>query len=229
MPIAMIGGGPREAGPESELWMDRPLFFDQVPTISLVDPLAQMLGASGSGTVTFGYPEIVRAAGHSCPTVAGAYMMTATALDALYPGEPPVRGSIEVAFRESLEEGTTGVTAAVVGHITGAAGPGGFKGIGGKHARRNLLRFEAAVPLTMRLIRIDTGRAVDADVHPEAIPPDPELARLMRRVRDGEASAEDRREFATLFQERVRALLITAWDRTDVVRVLDAGLVDREC
>lgn len=55
--------------------MDFPDFFDKVPTISMREPLAKFLGASKSGIITYNYSDAVKLAGHSCPTVAGAYLM----------------------------------------------------------------------------------------------------------------------------------------------------------
>jgi len=62
--------------------MEFPKFFKQVP-----------------------YIQLVKAAGHSCPTVAGAYAMSYHALKVLYPDSLPVRGEIKVEFKESLEDG----------------------------------------------------------------------------------------------------------------------------
>jgi hypothetical protein len=55
--------------------MSHPAFFDDVATIVLRDPLAELLGAAEGGIVEYGYAEAVKLAGHSCPTVAGAWLM----------------------------------------------------------------------------------------------------------------------------------------------------------
>ena len=52
--------------------MKYPAFFDEVPSISLYDPLAEFLGAAEDGILQYGYVDAVRLAGHSCPTVASA-------------------------------------------------------------------------------------------------------------------------------------------------------------
>ena len=106
------------------------------------DRLAAFLGASDGGVIEYRYADAVKLAGHSCPTVAGAYLLTSRTLAALYPDQLPERGEIQVDFRDAQEEGVTGVIAAVIGLITGAAGIGGFKGIAGHFTRRNLLDFE---------------------------------------------------------------------------------------
>ena len=69
--------------------MTYPAFFDAVPTLTLHDPLADLLGAVSDGLMTYGYTDAVKLAGHSCPTVAGAYLMTLKALGRLYPDGPP--------------------------------------------------------------------------------------------------------------------------------------------
>ena len=55
--------------------MNYPRFFDEVPSIKVKDPLAQALGAFKNGEYEITYLEVVKAAGHSCPSVAGAYIM----------------------------------------------------------------------------------------------------------------------------------------------------------
>ena len=57
--------------------MDYPAFFDQVPRIALRDPLSAFLGAFAGGVVEYSCVDAVKLTGHSCPTVAGAYLMTA--------------------------------------------------------------------------------------------------------------------------------------------------------
>jgi len=125
--------------------MNYPGFFDAVPRIALRDPLSAFLGAFARGVVEYGYLHAVKLAGHSCPTVAGAYLMTAKALGALYGDELPERGAIRIEFRDQAEAGVTGVIANVVSQITGAAQRSGFKGIAGRFDRRDLLVFGARI------------------------------------------------------------------------------------
>ncbi|HHD80901.1 MAG TPA: hypothetical protein ENK99_04795 [Campylobacterales bacterium] len=76
--------------------MTYPNFFNDTPTITLRDPLSNFLGTFEDGIIEFTYLDIVKSAGHSCPTVSGAYLSTLKALEALYPNEIPTRGGIEV-------------------------------------------------------------------------------------------------------------------------------------
>ncbi len=66
------------------------------------------------------FKDVVKLSGHSCPTVAGAYLMTIYSLKKLYENELPVRGEIKVELRDSKSSGITGVLANVASFLTGA-------------------------------------------------------------------------------------------------------------
>lgn len=140
--------------------MNHPAFFDHAPVITVHDALAAFLGACDDGMITYRYIDAVRLAGHSCPTVAGAYLMTRRALALLYPDQTPERGAVQVRFASALDEGVTGVIGSVVGLITGAAGPGGFKGIGRDFTRQNLMHFASETEGEAHFERLDNGAAV---------------------------------------------------------------------
>ena len=80
--------------------MRTPAFFEAVPAIVVPDPLAELLGAAEGGVIEYRYVDAVKLAGHSCPTVAGAWLMTRAALARLYPGAMPRRGEIRVELRQ---------------------------------------------------------------------------------------------------------------------------------
>lgn len=199
--------------------MSHPAFFDEVKSITLRDPLAQILGAAGDGLLRYGYLDAVKLAGHSCPTVAGAYLMTLKALESLYPDSVPERGNIRVEFGTTQGEGVTGVVATIVSLVTGAAGEGGFKGLGGRYSRRDLLLFGIGEDAELRFTRLDTGSAVAASCHPEIVPPPPELPALMQKLLAGEASADERAQFGQLWQVRVKRILIDHFDDPQLVVV----------
>lgn len=192
--------------------MGFPDFFDAVPGIVLRDPLAEFLGAAESGLIEYRYADAVRLAGHSCPTVAGAYLLTCRALRALYGVAVPERGGLRVDFRDARANGVTGVIAGVVGLLTGAAGDGGFKGLAGRFSRRDLLAFEAEVPGEIRFTRLDSGAAVTATLQLGHVPADPRMGGLLQRILSGEGDAAMLEEFAALWQERVRRILIEHFD-----------------
>src|SRR5574337_2088150 len=84
--------------------MPFPGFFAAAPRITLRDPLAAFLGAAADGVIEYQYADVVKLAGHSCPTVASAYLITRAALRALYPDSLPERGGIRLELREQREE-----------------------------------------------------------------------------------------------------------------------------
>jgi hypothetical protein len=190
--------------------MSHPAFFDLVPALTLRDPLADLLGAADDGLIEYHYADAVRLAGHSCPTVAGAWLMTRHALAALYPDGVPERGGLRVQLRDAPGVANAGVVGAVIGLVTGAAGEAGFQGLGGRHGRRGLLEFGVAMAGEVRCARLDTGAGVEIRYRPQAVPPDPALPTLMPAVVAGTASAAERAEFGRLWQDRVRRLLMEA-------------------
>jgi hypothetical protein len=197
-----------------------PEFFDQAPRIRLFDPLAEFLGAAEGGIIEYGYADAVRLAGHSCPTVAGAWLMTRRALAHLYAEALPERGAILVEFRDDRQAGVTGVIANVVSLITGATGDTGFKGIAGRFDRRDLLFFNVALTATMRFTRLDNSAACTVDYQAQRVPAAPEIAPLMQKAINGSATEAECRQFGRLWQERVRRILIEYADDPELV-VLD--------
>lgn len=198
-----------------------PSFFAEIPPIVLHDRLAQFLGASDGGIIEYRYADAVKLAGHSCPTVAGAYLLTSRALAALYPDDLPERGEIHVTFREAQESGVTGVIAAVIGLITGAAGIGGFKGIAGNFSRRDLLGFEADdLPGEIRFTRTDNEKSISASLHLHHVEPDPRMSPLLQRLLAGERDPVAAEVFAALWQDRVRRILVDHFDDPQLVSLV---------
>jgi hypothetical protein len=206
---ASLDDGPRAA---ERSQMRLPDFFDRVPKLMLRDPMAELLGCAEGGIFEYGYGDAVRLTGHSCPTVATAYWLTVRSLRMLYPDEMPVRGGIEVQFRDSARAGDVGVMATVVQMLTGAAGSSGFKGLGGRFARAGLLRMVPELPLSLRYRRLDTGDAVDAAAHLSLVPASPALLHLTERSARQNLDPEAMTELGRLWQERVRHLLLELGD-----------------
>ncbi len=198
--------------------MSYPKFFDSVESIKVVDPLANILGAFEGGKYEFTYLEVVKAAGHSCPTVAGAYLITAEALKALYPAEVPVRGNVKVEFRESLEDGVAGVISNVVSQITGATDKSGFKGLGGKFARHSLMNFDANINSSARFTRADNKKSVDVYYDPSSIGGNPKMQSLMQKMMSGMAAPEEMKEFGELWQDRVKRIFENS---SSVIKVIE--------
>jgi len=186
-------------------------FFEEVEPIRLTDPLAHVLGAQEEGEpFVFNYTDAVKLAGHSCPAVSGAYRITARALKALYGDDTPVRGSIKVLVKGGPEDLAYGPQAQVISLITGASGPTGFKGLGGRWGRKNKLFFDPENPEFNTFIfqREDTGKTVKVTYNPQAISGDPRMSELSQGVIQGTASAEDKELFIKLWQGNVRKILL---------------------
>ncbi|MBL8429175.1 MAG: hypothetical protein JNJ95_04690 [Dechloromonas sp.] len=196
-----------------------PEFFSRVPTITLRDPLAELLGAAEGGLIEYGFADAVRLAGHACPTVAGAWLTSVRALRALYGDEIPVRGNIVVALHESVDSGVAGVIASIATLLTGAAGDGGFKGLGGQHVRRGLLRFGVSGSVGMTFTRLDTHAAVNGNFRANLIAADPRLGELLPAVVHGMASSAENTLFGELWQDRVKRILIDHGDDPAVVEL----------
>lgn len=194
-------------------------FFDAAPAILVHDPLAEFLGAAEDGLIEYHYVDAVALAGHSCPTVAAAFLMTRAALLALYPRATAERGAVSVEWREAYSAGVTGVMANVAALITGAAGEGGFKGVGGRFERRGLLSFNEPIYGEVRFTRLDTGASVEVSAHLEKVPMAPAVRTLMPRCLSGDASEAEQTEFKRLWQTRVRSLLLQHADDADVIHV----------
>lgn len=202
--------------------MKYPDFFDEVPGITLYDPLAEFLGAAEGGILQYGYFDAVRLAGHSCPTVASAYWSTYKALAFLYPHATPVRGEIKVEFSQDSASGVTGVIANVVSLLTGAMSDNGFKGIGGRFDRRRRLFFAVEMQGEMRFTRLDNNQTVRVAANLQHVPASPRLPGLMASCVASTATLEETTEFRQLWQARVRSILLDHGNDPEVFVVTPA-------
>jgi hypothetical protein len=195
--------------------MKYPAFFDNVQSIQLQDPLSNFLGAFEDGKMEISYIECVKLAGHSCPTVAGAYLMALKGLEALYEGELPQRGSIHVSMKDAEDNGVTGVICNVISFISGANGASGFKGLNGNMARNNLVSYSVPMSGEVKLTRVDTNESVTLSYDSSMIPADPMMQPLMGKTMQGLASEDEKKEFGRLWQARVENILLSTdlWDQ----------------
>ncbi len=196
-----------------------PDFFDEAPSITMQDPLARFLGAANDGIMEYQYADAVRLAGHSCPTVAGTWLMTVHGLRALYGNELPIRGEIEVYMADARDAGTTGVMATVAQLVTGAAPETGFHGIGGRFGRNNLLHFDQPMQGAMGLRRKDTSAAVQVALDASVVPWPDEMRALLPKAVSGQASAAELQRFGELWQERVGKMLVDHADNINMIQV----------
>jgi len=184
--------------------MNYPNFFNEIETIQLKDSLSTFLGAFEDGVIEFGFLDVVKSAGHSCPTVLGAYLMAKEGLKELYKDELPKRGEIIVEFKENENEGVAGVISSVITQITGATVNLGFKGLAGQFNRKNLMYFDSKITSNVRFTRKDNNKSVEVIYDASSIPIDSRISLLMQRCIQNRASKEEIKEFGILWQDRVR-------------------------
>ncbi|MFB6124263.1 MAG: hypothetical protein ABEJ78_12500 [Haloferacaceae archaeon] len=184
-----------------------------VDPISIRDPVAEALAVLEPGEpFVVSYADVVKAAGHSCPTASGAYRMARLGLDALYADDLPVRSEIEVRAPEPRDDATYGVMGRLLSYVTGASGEDGFGGLGGGYGdRRDLLSFDAfdsdSAEPTFRFRRTDTGETVEVTYHVSDVPGGGPALGHLRQIIEGAASEEDREAFADAWHGRVRTVL----------------------
>ncbi|MGK7344343.1 MAG: hypothetical protein ACNS63_00865 [Candidatus Nitrospinota bacterium M3_3B_026] len=191
-------------------------FFERVEPIAMRDPLASVLGATEEDEpIYYEYTDCVKLAGHACASVSSAFQMTKLALKALYGGELPVRGEIEVRFAGARDQGANGPIGQVIQFITGAAIETGFHGLAGRYSRADKFIYDESMDsggaITAVFKRTDTADEVTARAMPGAIPMTPEEmegTRQMPKVIEGTASREESESFFKYWQGKNRKILL---------------------
>ena len=181
-------------------------FYKDVESIVLKDKLGAFLGVDEDFTYTF--KDAVKLSGHSCPTVAGAYLMTLKALKELYKDELPVRGEIRVELRDAKSAGTAGVLANVASFITGAKEEDGFKGLQGQYFRNNLLKYEAPIKGEMRFTRLDNSKSVEVMYDLSNVVLSGFDGSLMQKGLQKTATKDELETFGAAWQQRVKEILL---------------------
>lgn len=193
-------------------------FFNKIEPIRLKEPFAQILGAFKEDEVVLEYTfaETVKMAGHACPTISCAYTGLRKAIEALYPGEIPVRGDISVIVYGEPDDGVYGVVAQVFSFITGACSQTGFKGLGPKFKRKNLLTFSTDKidphGMCFALKRSDTNRKVLLKLYPRKMPSlgerEQRIGELLEKIIWEAAKKEEIKEFQDLWMEKVERIVL---------------------
>ncbi len=196
--------------------------------IKMREPLAEILGAfKKDNIVEYSFKDIIKFAGHPCPTVTGAYLCCKKALEKLYSKEIPVRGNISVVIHGEPDEGVYGVISQVFSFITGAASSTGFKGLGTLFKRKDLLQFsnnkETEECLKFEFKRNDNGKSVIVSFLPQNIPDNPEesskINQLLQKVLWDAAKKEEIKTFQDLWMKKIERMLNEEYiDRWMVIR-----------
>lgn len=197
--------------------MNFPDYYNKINSIKLYEPLSEILGSTPDGIIEFNFTEIVKVAGHACPTVAGAYLMAYHGSKKLYPNALPVRGGIEVLMKNSETSGVTGVIANVIGTILGAAGAGGFKGLGGENSRHNSIHFSQNINSPVQLRRKDNGAVVNLSYHPELVPSNSEMSFLLEKILNESASVDEKKQFSAHWNSRIEKILCDQFENKNLI------------
>jgi hypothetical protein len=194
-----------------------------IEPIRMRDPLATLLGAfhGDDDVMEYRFTDVLKMAGHGCPTVSMAFVACKHAVRALFPDGIGVRGSISVLVHGERDDGVFGVMAQVFSLITGAGPETGFKGLGGLHRRNNLLRFGAKQSdeyLRFDFTRTDTKRTCAVTLIPGALPSlspseQQRLGTLLTRNIWEAATESERTEFRDLWSKQVRWIALEEKDR----------------
>ena len=197
--------------------MKYPEFFDNLPTITLYDDLAQFLGVNEDGIIEISYLDIVKSEGHSCGIIAGAYLSALKGLEALFVEEIPKKENLKVEIRKTPTEDNSGVIGCVFSHIMGVTTNYGFGGIPtGKYNRRNSLFFGAEIDCDIRITRVDTGKSVGINYRPGKVVDPMEILKSAIRP---DAKPEDIKSFPKRFQEMVKVIFENADEVVEVVQI----------
>jgi len=198
-------------------------FFSAIEPIRMRDPLATLLGAfyGEDDVLEYEFSDVVKMAGHSCPTVASAFVACKHAMHALFPDGVGMRGLISILVHGERDDGVYGVIAQVFSLITGACPETGFKGLGGLHRRNNLLRFgarESDAYARFDFTRTDTKRTCAVTLIPAALPSlspaeQERLGALLSKNVWEAATENERAEFRDLWMKRVRWIALEEKNR----------------
>jgi len=198
--------------------MKYPKFYSEVPNITLYDPLSDFLGSVENGIVEISYLDVVKYSGHSCPTVAGAYLMTLLGLEALKANEKTItRSEIKVIARGPKGGGTNGVIANVAAYICGVNDESGFAGIGGNMSRRNKLFYDDKLDCDLKFEY--KTQMVKVSYNPSMFPPDPEMIPLMQKLLANNATTIESLKFKELWVKRVKKILLSKDNYKDIINI----------
>ncbi len=142
----------------------------ELRNIRIHEPFAKFLHAQSiTHSFEISLLDCYRLSGHACHAITGAFLVTETAIERLFP-ETKVceRGDIIVEFGSNLDERATGPRSNVISFITGAWGPTGFPGLKGNFKRKDLVSYGHSElgKSTIRFRRISNGRTVHVEYDP---------------------------------------------------------------
>ncbi|MBN8541198.1 MAG: hypothetical protein J0L82_12475 [Deltaproteobacteria bacterium] len=138
--------------------------------IDVIEPFAEFLMAERDEyqfKVTL--LDVVRFAGHACPAMIGAFLLSQRAIKELFPETNIcIRGLVSIEVPGAINQGATGPISNVFSMIFGAWDQSGFGGLQGRFIRRGLLSYGVqGIPTgSFRFRNLVTGKAVDVKYDP---------------------------------------------------------------
>jgi DNA-binding HxlR family transcriptional regulator len=204
-------------------------FLLDVEPIRFREPFAETLGVfkKEHAVLEYTFIDVVKLAGHACPTTAGAYLCCQEAIKKLYPDDIPVRGEISITAYGEPDEGVYGVISQVFTLLTGAAPATGFRGLGHKFKRKDLLKFSQKKidprALCFKFRRLENKKTVTVSFYPHKVPfPEGKVKRLgelLEKVVWEAAKKNEIREFQDLWMGKVRDMIIKRKDISEWIKI----------
>ncbi len=206
--------------------LDLPAGLQPEPIV-VRDPFLEFLGLVPAGVpITITFAELVKAAGHVCPTVAGAYLILRHGLRVLYGSDPAVRGAVRVTAYGGPADFGYGPIAQLINFVIGAAPETGFGGMArGRFRRRDLFLFKRddIRRNEFDLERLDTGRRVRVTYDPSIIPPPADLAPSIGPALADGATADEVERFRRLWLQRAAEILAADYRVVNVSEAVEAS------
>jgi hypothetical protein len=139
-------------------------------TIKIHEPFAEFLMADqGEYNFKISLLDVVRFAGHACPAMVGAFLISHRAIKELFSETNIcIRGQVFIEIPNSVSHGATGPISNVFSMIFGAWEKSGFGGLQGQFVRRELLKYDVQgiSPGTFRFHNLKTGKTVEISYDP---------------------------------------------------------------
>lgn len=113
--------------------------------------------------------DVVRFAGHACPSMIGAFLISQRVVKELFPQTNIcLRGHVSIEIPSSVTRGATGPISNVFSMIFGAWEKSGFGGLQGQFIRRDLIKYEVPdIPAgSYRFTNLMTNKRIDISYHP---------------------------------------------------------------
>lgn len=175
------------------------------------DPFLEFLGLVAPGEpIAVTFAEMAKAAGHVCPTVAGAYLILRAGLAALYGSAPAVRGEVRVTAYGGPADFGYGPISQLVAFVIGAAPDTGFGGMArGRFRRRDLFLFrrDDIRRHEFDFERVDQGQQVRVVYDPSVLPAPAGLAEATGQALADAATPAAVAQFRRLWLQRAEEIL----------------------